>query len=92
MACRVFRAVKLGLIKDPQNSTSLFTTTVGRSHGYDSGNEIVLKHRTFDNSRSMPVSVEITQTMDIAEDSHDGCSDGKQATLEDGSTLAFNQV
>jgi len=83
MACRVFRAVKLGLIKDP-NATTTFGTTIGTGRGrYDTGPEFAMKQRAYEDSRNMSVNVEITRTMDVAEDTEDGYISHKSPALVD---------
>ena len=62
MACRVYRAVKLGLIKNPES------TQYGNTIGYPStqkepDHELAFKQPTLDESHSMHAIVNITQTM-----------------------------
>src|SRR5882672_12561570 len=64
MACRVYRAVKLGFIRNPES------TQYGHTIGYPSApkepdHELAFKQPTLDESRSMHVIVNITQTTDI---------------------------
>jgi hypothetical protein len=90
MACRVYRAVKLGFIKNPQN-TSLFGSTV-RSYRTpdDSGHELAFKRPTLDESRNVRVTLEIAGTADSEiPDDHET---GKRASLVDGRLDAYDQV
>ena len=70
MACRVYRAVKLGFIMNPES------TQYGHTVGFPSApkepdHEIAFKQPTLDESCSMHVIVNITQTADIdADDDH----------------------
>jgi hypothetical protein len=70
MACRVYRAVKLGFIRNPES------TQYGHTVGFPSAlkepdHELAFKQPTLDESRSMHVIVNITQTTDIdADDDH----------------------
>lgn len=78
MACRVFRAVKLGFIKD--GTTSNFGTTTPSSRiQFSPDNDIALKRSTFDNStrNNMQVNVEIVKTSEMTPNSHDDYEYGK---------------
>src|ERR1700691_5233658 len=61
MACRVHRAVKLGLIKNPQ-STHFGITIRSHSAADKMALEFAFKRDTLDESRSMPVNVNFTTT------------------------------
>ena len=90
MACRVYRAVKLGFIKNPQN-TSLFGSTT-RSHSTTGGlgHELAFKRPTLDESRNVRVTLEIAGTADSEiPDDHER---GKRASLVDGRLDAYDQV
>jgi len=90
MACRVYRAVRLGFIKNPQ-SNSHFGSPI-RSHGTpgDLGHELAFKRPTSVESRSMQVTVDLTRTADSAiQDDH---ATGKRALLVEGGLDAHDQV
>ena len=62
MACRVYRAVKLGLIKNPESTQ--YVNTVGYpSAPKEPDHELAFKQPTLDKSHSMHAIVNITQTM-----------------------------
>lgn len=65
MACRVFRAVKLGLIKDTHLTTNGSTLRSTRLQ-FDNGDSIALKQSTFESSRNVHVNVDVTKTTDLA--------------------------
>jgi hypothetical protein len=62
MACRVYRAVKLGFIKDP-DSTLFGSVNQSYSAREESGLELAFKRPTVASS-NMQISVDITKTTD----------------------------
>jgi hypothetical protein len=78
MACRVYRAVKLGFIKNLQG-TNYGISLRSSSARDDSGHEFALKPSTFDGSRNIQVNVDITQTTDSK--IHDEHVSGKMPSL-----------
>jgi hypothetical protein len=62
MACRVYRAVKLGVIKNPQSTVFELSA---RSHIIDEWNrELSFKQPTLDQSPNVQVNVDIMRTTD----------------------------
>jgi len=90
MACRVYRAVKLGFIKNPQN-TSFFGSTI-RSHSTpgESGRELAFKRPTSVESSKMPVTLDLTRTTDS--EIQDYYATGKRVPLVDGVLDACDRV
>jgi hypothetical protein len=90
MACRVYRAVKLGFIKNPQIThlgISLRSTTVPDD---ESGHELVFKTPTLDKSRNMQVHVDITRTTDM--ELRDDRASGKRASLVAEGSDTYSRV
>jgi hypothetical protein len=90
MACRVFRAVKLGFIKDVHNSLSYPSTLPSSRLRFGPDHDIALKQSTFDSKRDAQVNLEITKTTEIAQYPEDDYSYGKPALLKEG--VASDQV
>jgi hypothetical protein len=88
MACRVFRAVKLGFIKSFQ-STHYSSRNTGRSSAPDAaGNDFAFKRPTLHEARNLQVNVAISTTTDIK--LHDDNMSGKPTSLAaDGSDSSF---
>jgi len=88
MACRVFRAVKLGFIKSFQ-STHYNSRNTGRSSAPDAtGNELAFKRPTLHEARNLQVNVAISTTTDIK--LHDDNMSGKPTSLvANGSDASF---
>ena len=88
MACRVFRAVKLGFIKSFQ-STHYNSRNTGRSSAPDAtGNEFTFKRPTLHEARNLQVNVAISTTTDIK--LHDDNMSGKPTSLvANGSDASF---
>ena len=89
MACRVYRAVKLGFIGNPES------TQYGHTIGFPSApkepdHELAFKQPTFDESRSMHVIVNITLTTDI--DVDDDHVSGQRGSLVDEGSDVFDQA
>ena len=62
MACRVYRAVKLGVIKNPQYTVFELST---RSHIADEWNrELASKQPTLDRSPNVQINVDVMRTTD----------------------------
>jgi len=81
MACRVFRDVKLGLIKDAH-----FTTNgPSSSMQFKNSGSFALKQSTFDNLRNIQVNVGITQTTDFGEYSQGSYEYDKPAPVVENS-------
>lgn len=80
MACRVFRAVKLGFIKDTHLTTNGSTLRSTRLQ-FDNGDSIALKQSTPDSSQNVHVNVDITKTTDFAEYPHVAYDFDKPAVL-----------
>ena len=89
MACRVYRAVKLGFIKNPES------TQYGNTVGFPSAlkepdHELAFKQPTLDESRSMHFIVNITQATDI--DVDDDQVSGQRGSLVDEGTDIYDQT
>ena len=81
MACRVYRAVKLGLIKDfPSTHFGISTPSSGARD--NSGNDFTLKNRNLNGSTSLQINVDIATT--TTADSNIDVS-GKEMSGEEGS-------
>jgi hypothetical protein len=87
MACRVFRAVKLGFIKNHQ-STHDGVAARSSSAPDGSGNELAFKRPTLHESRNLQVNVDITRTTDMK--IHDDQISGKPTSLvAEGSDASY---
>ena len=63
MACRVYRAVKLGVIKNPQYTVFELSA---RSHNTDEWNrEFTFKQPTLDRSPNVQINVDVMRTTDV---------------------------
>jgi len=89
MACRVFRAVKLGFIKDHESSRLGVSLRSSSARG-DSGHELAFKRHTLAESRKIEIGVDIVQTMDSK--IHDDRSSGKRPSLVEGGTDVYDKV
>ena len=87
MACRVFRAVKLGFIKSFQ-STHYDSRNTGRSNAPDATrNETTFKRSTLHEAHNLQVNVVISKTTDI--ELHDNMSGKPTSLVADGSDASF---
>lgn len=86
MACRVYRAVQLGFIKDPESTHYGNTVESPNSAPKESHCELAFKCPTLDESRNMHIIVNITQTTDM--DIDDGHILGqRELSVEEGSDV-----
>ena len=88
MACHVYRAVKLGFIRNPES------TQYGNTVGFPSAlkepdHELAFKQPTLDESRSMHIIVNITQTGTGVDDDH---VSGQRGSLVDESSDVYDQA
>jgi len=88
MACRVFRAVKLGLIKDVQGSSNYGSTLPPSRLRFGADQDTALKQPTFGDSRNTQVNLEILKTTNIAQYSGDDFPYDKPAPVNDGSDVS----
>ena len=89
MACRVYRAVKLGFIKRTQ-STQFDISVRSHSAPGEPGHELTFKQLTLTESRSLQVNVDITTTTDM--EIHDDHATGKMASFVEEASDAYNRV
>ena len=83
MACRVYRAVKLGVIKNHQSANYGITVTYP-SAPEASSHELAFKQPTLDESHNVNIVVDITQMTDT--DMNDGrVSRQEEPLVEEGS-------
>jgi len=92
MACRVFRAVKLGLIKDVRTTSYFGTTTPSSRLQFAPDQDIALKQSTFDSTRNTQVNVKISKATDIAQFSQDDLEYGKPVPIVKEDSDASDRV
>jgi len=86
MACRVYRAVILGFIKDPESTHHGNTVESPNNAPKESDRGLAFKHHTSDESRNMHVIANITQTPEM--DIYDGHTLGqRESSIEEGSDV-----
>jgi hypothetical protein len=89
MACRVYRAVKLGFINNHQNAPFEMTLR-SLSAPDESSHELAFKQPVLNESRSVHVSMDITKTAHLG--THDDRASGKRASLVEEGSGAYDRV
>jgi hypothetical protein len=89
MACRVYRAVKLGLIRD-YHSSHYAITVPSLSTTNPTNHELAFKRPTLNESRNMEVNVNITTSTDT--ELRDDHLLGKEAPLVKGGSDIIDRV
>jgi hypothetical protein len=87
MACRVFRAVLLGIIKDPQVDIARISSVVRAttSNQHDGGDVLTSKYDKSGGSSKLKINVEVE--MDRRADSYDGYTFWDRSVRHDASRL-----
>jgi hypothetical protein len=89
MACRVYRAVKLGFIRSTETPHFGFSTRALTASDEEAGHELAFARRTWGQSHNMEIHVDITTTTDI--EVYGDHVSGKQASVLDRGSNASDQ-
>ena len=81
MACRVYRAIKLGLVMTPE---SMRSTLRPLTTSDENGHELAFKRHTINNARGIQVNMDISKTADLTDDG--------SASLGAAGVEVYNQV